>query len=133
MAEQVLVAVPYPVVGVPGIDLMWGAVCPVHPKHADANTPTDATREGAEDFAFACACAHAEHFGVTVVHVVSAAEIITECDTYQVAVCGADLGPRGDVPPCHPVGKYLWAGSPLWATVTCVGCLIRCGRNNTSE
>lgn len=62
------------------------------------------------------------------IHVVSATAIVVDGVNHQTAMCGEDLGPFREIPACHPVGNYLWSGSPLWGTVTCTGCLARCGR-----
>jgi hypothetical protein len=59
MAEVMATAVPFPVVGLPGVALMWGPVCLDHPRMTDA--PTDAHRESAEAFARAMACANVDH------------------------------------------------------------------------
>jgi hypothetical protein len=61
MTEQVCVAVPYPMVGLPGVAYMWGPVCPVHPTWFGGNVPSDVTRDSAEAFAAALACAHPDH------------------------------------------------------------------------
>lgn len=128
--EKILTAVPYPIIQAPDTgSLNWGAICADHPTWLDNNIPTDYTRESAQAFAEACACGHPEHFGVTTVHVVSATAIDTPTGTHNLAMCGQDMGPYQDIPRCHPVGNYLWAESPLWAIVTCAGCLSRCERN----
>lgn len=61
MAEQICVAVPYPVVGRLGSALMWGPVCPVHPDYMGGNVASDYTRVEADAFAEALACAHPDH------------------------------------------------------------------------
>lgn len=63
MAEQVLTAVPFPRVGLPGVTHMWGVVCPAHPQWGAPPEPTDADRCCAEVFAAACACGHPAHLG----------------------------------------------------------------------
>jgi hypothetical protein len=60
--EKICTAVPYPMVGVPGITLMWGPVCSDHPTLMGSNVPTDPDRDTAEAFAEALACAHPDHF-----------------------------------------------------------------------
>ena len=123
--EKILTAVPYPVTQG---TLNWGTICTDHPTWLGNNVPTDASRESAQAFAEAQACGHREHFGVTVVHGVSATAVQVQTITRQLAMCGDDLGPFREIPACHPVGNYLWSESPLWATVTCTGCLTRCGK-----
>ena len=59
--EKVTTAVPYPVVGLPGVDRVWGIICTDHPTWLGTNVPTDRNRDGAEAFAAACACAHPGH------------------------------------------------------------------------
>jgi hypothetical protein len=62
MVEVVTVAVPFPVIGLPGVDKVWGIVCPEHPTWpGGAVVPTDRERSSAEAFAAACACAHPGH------------------------------------------------------------------------
>ena len=127
--EKILTAVPYPTVVsrlTGGLD--WGTICMDHPTWLGSNVPTDRNRESAEAFAEAQACGHPDHFGVTVVHVVSATAIDTVSGTHQLAMCGEDMGPFREIAPCHPVGNYLWSESLLWATVTCTGCLSRYGK-----
>lgn len=60
MAEAIATAVPFPVVGLPGVDRMWGPVCLDHPRASDA--PTDVRRESGEAFARALACADSRHW-----------------------------------------------------------------------
>lgn len=125
--EKILTAVPFPVTG--DLGLTWGTVCMDHPAWLGVNEPTDTCRESAEAFANAQACAHPTHFGVTEVHVVSATAIVVAGRNHHLAMCGEDMGPYREIPPCHPVGNYLWSGSPLWKIITCAGCLERCGRS----
>lgn len=59
--EKICTAVPYPMVADPGWGLHWGIICTDHPTWYGGNVPTDTTRESAEAFARACACAHPDH------------------------------------------------------------------------
>jgi hypothetical protein len=59
--EKICTAVPYPMVADPGWGLHWGVICTDHPTWYGGNVPTDTTRESAEAFAEACACAHPDH------------------------------------------------------------------------
>lgn len=120
--EKILTAVPYPMTDG---QMDWGIVCADHPTWSGNNEPTDWTRASAEAFAAAVRCNHPDHFGVTVVHVVSATQIVTGDGDHTLAMCGEDMGPYDGILSCHPVGNYLWTDSPLWGIVTCAGCLAR--------
>jgi len=126
--EKILTAVPYPMTGHPDTTAAWGIVCEDHPLHMGGNVPTDVERCCAEAFAEAVACGHPEHFGVSLVHVVSATAIVVDGMDHQLAMCGKDMGPYRKIPACHPVGNYLSSESPWWAVITCAGCLTRCGK-----
>jgi hypothetical protein len=59
MTVALATAVPYPVVGLPGVALMWGPVCLDHWRVTDR--PTDVTRASAERFAHAMQCTNVDH------------------------------------------------------------------------
>lgn len=61
----------------------------------------------------------------TDVHVVSATLIETADGQHVLAMCGHDLGAYRAAADIHPVGNYLWSGSPVWDTITCGGCRAR--------
>lgn len=63
------------------------------------------------------------------IHVVSATQIVTADGQHALGMCGEDIGTYAAASATHPVGNYLWSGSPLWDRVTCAGCLTRSGRN----
>lgn len=58
--EKIATAVPLPLIGLPGVNLLWTVVCTDHPNWVDS-APTDRFRESAESLAAACACAHPGH------------------------------------------------------------------------
>ncbi|MFF4020008.1 hypothetical protein [Streptomyces sp. NPDC001843] len=62
-----------------------------------------------------------------VVHVVSATQIVTPEGQHVLAMCGEDLGPYAEASEIHPVGNYLWSGSPQLKRVTCQPCAHRIG------
>lgn len=56
------------------------------------------------------------------IHVLSATQIVTPGGPHVLAMCGEDMGDFVKASETHPVGNYLWSGSPVWNTVTCSEC-----------
>lgn len=71
-----------------------------------------------------------------IIHVVSATAVYTDDTrsadrTSHLALCGERLGPYSEASKVHPVGNYISATSPVFATVTCQTCRNRVtGRSN---